>query len=796
MRGLVIRRQYILASVCVMALGIGYFYLRSSLPKVSGTTFLPGLDGQVEIVRDENGVPHIFASTDKDAYFSLGYVHAQDRMWQLEMNRRIGAGRLSEILGEPTVDIDKFIRTLGTYRAAVQTWEYLSVDTQNILTSYTAGINAWIDEGHTLPLEFLILDLVPEVWTVYDSLVWSKMMMWDLGGNWEDELLRSMIESAVGRDRAKELVPGYPTEATTIVSNNIAETLLKIDSTMQHILSMGDKDVGSNSWVISGSLTESGKPILANDPHLGAQIPSIWYLVELQGDKVHVTGATLLGMPIVPIGHNEDIAWGLTNLGPDVQDLYIEKINPKNPNQYEVNGKWEDMLIESEEIIIKDDDSIMYAARSTRHGPLISDVSSNVGTPLAMRWTGLDPGDTTADAFVQMAYASNWTEFKQALQYFVAPSQNMVFADQEGNIGYTSTGRIPVRAKGKGTVPVIGWDSEYEWQGWIPFDQLPQVYNPESGYIVTANNKVVSDKYPFFISSSWAPPYRAERIEELIQQLIENEDGLTIEHMADIQGDQISLQSIELLPYLKTIQAEDLESDVGEAALQHLKTWDGSMNENSVAATIYATWFHQLGLVIFEDDLRGNVFEQFADRKHASFLANILSDKNNPWCDNVLTVPYEDCLKAATMALDRALEFLEKEFEGPIPFISFRTNVDGWVWGDIHKTIYSHNPFSEVLPLRTVFHREISSGGGSYTVNVGPYKFSEPYSQIYVPSYRQIVDLSDWTKSVFMHTTGQSGNVFSNHYDDLIERHQAMEYLPMTFGRADVRGDVLVLKSR
>ena len=360
----------------VLVLAGGWLYLRSSLPKTSGAVSLAGLDGQVEIVRDADGVPHIFASTDNDAFFALGYVHAQDRLWQMEFQRRTGAGRLSEILGEATLDVDKFLRTLGTYRAAESAWPALSMETKLAVEAYVAGINAWIGEGRTLPIEFLILGVKPEPWTVYDSMVWSKMMMWDLGGNWDDELLRTLLLSAVGRERAADLMPGYPDGATTILAADTADSLLALDAFLKDSLQLGGLDVGSNNWVIGGGRTESGQPLLANDPHLGASIPSIWYLVELQGDRLHVTGATFPGMPIVPIGHNDNIAWGLTNLGPDVQDLYIERINPQHPNQYEVDGEWVDMTIVAEEIVVQgEEEALLYAARSTRHGPLISDVS-------------------------------------------------------------------------------------------------------------------------------------------------------------------------------------------------------------------------------------------------------------------------------------------------------------------------------------------------------------------------------------------------------------------------------------
>jgi penicillin amidase len=358
----------------------------------------------------------------------------------------------------------------------------------------------------------------------------------------------------------------------------------------------------------------------------------------------------------------------------------------------------------------------------------------------------------------------------------------MVYADREGNIGYYGPGRIPIRAKGDGTAPVPGWNSEYEWEGWIPFDDLPHVFNPAEGYIVTANNKVVTDDYPYFISSSWAPPYRAERVVELLEQMTSGGRKLSRGGMVAIQGDQVSRQVQELMPYLLAIKPEDERQ---AAALDYLRGWDGQMSAESVAPTIYTAWLHQLGLVVFEDDLHGDIYEQFADRRHASFLAGVLSESASPWCDNVLTVPSESCADASTQALQRALDGLVERLG---------KEMVGWQWGEIHQTMYTHNPFSEVGAMRPIFQRQIGNGGGPYTINVGPYKLSEPYRQTAVPSYRQIVDLGDWNSSLFMHTTGQSGNVLSRHYDDLIGRHQAVEYLHMSFGRENVVGDVLVLK--
>ncbi|MBP8291855.1 MAG: penicillin acylase family protein, partial [Caldilineaceae bacterium] len=467
----------ILALLVVIPLG-GYFWLRTSLPLTSGTVRVDGLDGSVEIVRDRWGVPHIFGSTDHDAFFGLGYAHAQDRLWQMEMNRRIGAGRLSEILGDATLSIDKFQRTMGYYRAVASDYAALSERSRATLDAYAAGVNAWLAEGHTLPPEFLLLGFEPEPWQPYDSLVWEKMMSWDLGGDYDMELLRQQLVLAVGPERTAQLLPPYPADGVDILAGSDlviapdgAEALFAIDNALEQHFARGGRESGSNDWVIAGARTESGLPLLADDPHLGTSIPAIWYLAEVQGDQFHAIGSTFPGVPGIIIGHNEEIAWGVTNVGPDVQDLYAERINPADPNQYEVDGQWRDMVVVEELITVKgEEEPIRWAARSTRHGPLISDVS-DTGTPLALRWTALDPGDTTMDAFLGVSYAANWEEFLDAQRAYVTPSQNFVYADGAGNIGYIAPGAIPVRVEGhNGMTPAPGWASEYEWQGYIPFD--------------------------------------------------------------------------------------------------------------------------------------------------------------------------------------------------------------------------------------------------------------------------------------------------------------------------------------
>ncbi|MFN8490176.1 MAG: penicillin acylase family protein [Caldilineaceae bacterium] len=782
----------VLLVLLVLVLAGGWLYLRTSLPQTTGALKLEGPNGAIDIVRDKDGVPHIFATTDHDAYFALGYVHAQDRLWQMEFQRRVGAGHLSEVLGEATLDTDKFLRTLGVYRAAEAAWPALRPESQAALQAYTDGINAWLSQRHTLPPEFLILGFTPERWTTTDSLVWAKMMAWDLAGDYKLELLRARLIQAIGLERTMQLMPIYPKNGLTILASAqvapaTADALLHLDDVVHASLQLGGLDIGSNNWVVAGSRTASGKPLLANDPHLGSRIPSIWYLAELQGDKLHVTGATLPGLPGVVIGHNERIAWGVTNLGADVQDLYIEHINPADPNQYEVEGRWENMGIVDDPIYIKGKGKpIRWAARSTRHGPLISDVT-DTATPMALRWTALDPSDTTFDTFLGINYAANWEEFHNAFRTFFGPSQNFIYADIDGNIGYIGPGRIPIRAADDaGLLPVSGWDSRHEWNGWIPFDKLPQTYNPSNGYIVTANNRVVDEKYPYVLSNDWAPPFRAQRIADLIQQMSSGGEKLSVASMQAIQADQTSAQVQVLLPLLLKIEPV---GDREKQAFTYLQAWKGDTGRDSIATTIYETWFIYLGRAMFADDLRGDLYKEMADRSHPLFLTDVMADpdKNAAWCDNVLTAPVETCADTARQALDDVLDALTQRLG---------KNMSQWQWGKVHITQYPHSPFSQVPVLNWLFDRSIANGGDKYTINVAPVDLSNLYNQATVPSYRQIVDLADLAKSVFMHTTGQSGNPLSAHYADLIERHRDVQYLPMSFGRDGVSGDVLRLEPR
>lgn len=776
----------------VGALG-AWLFLRAGLPKTTGKITANGLGAEVEVRRDLYGLPQIRAASEADALFAQGFVHAQDRLWQMEMNRRIAAGRLSEVFGEATLDTDKFLRTLGLYRAAEASLDHLDAETLALLDAYAAGVNAFLDSRVTLPPEFRILNVKPEPWRPVDSLGWVKMMSWDLANDWDLELLRLRLVQALGAGPAAELLPSVPEAGETILGRlslpglqASAEGLLAWDGRLRRSLGMRAPELGSNSWVVAGASSASGLPILANDPHLGAQIPGVWYLLALQGGALDVAGASLPGVPGVIIGRNRHLAWGLTSLNPDVQDLYIERFDPKRPDMVRYEDAWEPVQVVAEEIGLKDGEPLAWAARATRHGPLISDVLADAPQPLALRWTALDPDDRSVQALLGINRAADASALREALRDFVTPAQNLVYADDQGHIGYIGVGRIPIRkvgpeGEGDGTLPLPGWDGRYEWQGFIPFDELPAAEDPRRGFVVTANNKVIGPDYPYHLSSDWAEPYRAARIRARIEALLAT-GPIDPADMRALQQDRESGQALELLDFLRALVGESARQT---EALGILAEWDGRMEREAAAPAIYQAWLRALPEAILGDELHGDLLEAMLQRRHPVFLAEILSNRDSGarWCDDILTPDAESCTAIARRALDLALDDLEDRLGG---------SARSWQWGALHRTQFDHNPFSQVPLLKPLFHREIENGGDPYTVNVANIDLEKPYDQSKLPSYRQVIDLGG--ESFFMQPTGQSGHPLSSHYDDLIIGHRDGAYLPMRLhGEGEAKGDLLRL---
>jgi penicillin amidase len=821
MRRFVLKALLAIIAMAVVSVLAMYLLARRSLPLVEGTLTVAGISAPVEIVRDADAIPHIFASTKRDALFGLGYVHAQDRLWQMEFQRRIGHGRLSEIFGAAALPQDRFLRTVGFGRAARAAWDRLPETAREQVNAYVAGINAFIaaHDGSALPPEFTLLRFAPEPFTGPDVIVWVKMMAWDLSANYTFELLRHDLAARVGRERAAQLMPPYPRDGLSILDGALFTSNEKLSTTedteegktnrlgpsvssassvveswtaamsrgvpavRDFLQSNGREGLGSNNWVVDGTLSRSGKPLLANDPHLGTRLPSTWYLAHMTAGDFDVIGATLPGTPAVALGRNTFIAWGATNVAADVQDLFREHIDATG-RFAEFRGANEPLTIISETIAVKGAQPLRIDVRSTRHGPLVSDAinAMNAETPasrrpavlepLALRWTALDPDDDTLASFLDLNEARSWDEFSAALRHFVVPSQNFVYGDVNGHIGYYAPGRIPIRHHGDGASPADGWTGENEWTGAVPFAELPHVVDPPSHYIVTANNRPEPDGYPHLLGLEWAEPYRAQRIIDLLH----GQKAFSPDAFAAIQADTFSLHAEALLPVLLQHAHPTDARDRDAVAL--LRRWNFDARPDSAAAAIFEAWFLRLAPTIAGDDLGPIVTDLYQSRFTfvSRFLLNTLRSNDSAWCDDVTTEKRETCEDAVTTALHDAVNELARRMGGAI---------SSWRWDRVHIAVFPHQGLDAVAALRPILSRTVPHGG-DWSVNVGAVSTDYPFEQRSVSGYRQIVDLSPANDSRFLVDVGESGHPLSNHYADFLPDWQAVRHRAMRMKRADI----------
>lgn len=800
MRGLLKILKWLVIGILVLiviAVGAGYFYLRQSLPQTEGLVKVTGLSAAVEIIRDVDAVPHVYAQNKLDAYFGLGYLHAQDRLWQMEIQRRSEQGRLAELFGPSLIPQDHFLRTLGVYRTAQAAWTTLPSETKDIINAYVAGINAFLaaHSGSQLPPECKLTGLSPEPWSGPDVLAWIKMVAYNLDDiSFSSETLANDLYKAVGPERTQQLMPAYPEDGPLIMqahrSNQAYGRIDEISRRVNEAIGFGGMnaaDLGSNSWVVDGTKSATGKPFLANDPHLALSVPSIWYLAHLSANDFEISGATIPGLPMVIIGRNRFIAWGITHLLSDVQDLYREHLDSTG-RMAEFQGRQEPIQLVTETIKVKGGPDAEKIIRITRHGPIITDVDDSSSSapggespespaePLALRWTALEPEDKTAESFLRISEAHNWEEFKQSLRNYVAPTLNFVYADVEGNIGYYAAGRIPIRSSGDGSLPAEGWTGAGEWNGWVPFEELPHAYNPPEHFIVTANNRPVGANYAYFLGRQWAPAYRAQRITELL----ESKDKMSLEDHAAIQCDKVSLQAHELLPLLLKLVTVQDESEA--RAVELLKGWDGDTRGDSAAAAIYESWLARLPRAIAGDELGNELIGRYENRFDyvSRFLLAMAKDPNNQWWDDIKTPERENggAILAATLR-QTLLDLKASQGE----------KIESWRWDKIHTAIFPHRPFHNVGPLRRFFSRSIPHGGDRSTVDFAPLGSRPPFEQRVGPAYRQIIDLSNSEGSRSILTTGESGHFLSPHYDDNIADWQEGHYRLMRLDRAIIERD-------
>ncbi len=785
-----------IAGVAGAAYGAYYAFTHRPLPKTKGKLHLQGLHEPVEVLTDSYGVPHIYAHNEDDLYFAQGYMHAQERLWQMEVNRRVGSGQLSELFGPIAVETDRFCRRLGMHRSAAEEVQRLSAHDHRVLDAYALGVNAFIENNfHRLPVEFTLLGFKPAPWSPADTIQWSKMMGWNLGGNWETELIRARIVSRVGPERAAQLESGYDAQHPLIVPSGVSYQgvnlgLLEQYEQLKELSGFGMLG-GSNNWVVDGTMTATGAPILCNDPHLGQAAPSIWYECHLVVGDIDVVGASFPGAPGIVIGHNQHITWGVTNAVSDVQDLYIEKFNPQNPHQYEFQGQWENATVVHEEIRVKGQkEPLVEEVFITRHGPILTsmlpytDGTSQNGTgtpqelPLALRWVGLEQCNILS-SILKINRAANWQEFRDALRDWDVPAQNVIYADKEGNIGYVMAGAIPIRAKGQALLPSPGWTGEYEWTGLIPFDELPQSYNPEQHFIVTANNRVVDDTYPYYITNEWLNGYRAQRITDLLTR----KHKLTPTDMASIQADQYSLPAVEIVPYVLAI---DTTTTLEKSVQDILRSWDFVLAPKSAGAAIYTTFLRRLEFLVLSAALgTDETLLQAYLGKGTNILAsaNGYASRGKPLLIRMLKTQDDTWFTTSVIpngpttwkeALSRAFTATVEELHETLGDDPTR-----WQYGAIHTMTYNHT-LGSVKLFASFFNRgPFPVGGDIDTVNMGASLPHDPTTVITVPSYRQIVTLADMNNSLSGHAPGQSGHPASKHYDDFISMWLSVGHHPM-----------------
>ncbi|HBF81963.1 MAG TPA: penicillin acylase family protein [Streptomyces sp.] len=890
------RRARLLVIVLVLALvaGVGYgaywsvSTVRASYPQTTGTLELKGLTGDVDVKRDDYGIPQIYADSDADLFRAQGFVQAQDRFWEMDVRRHMTSGRLSEMFGSGQVDTDAFLRTLGWRKVAQEEYDkVLDEDTKKNLQAYAEGVNAYLagKDGKDISVEYAALGLTndykPTEWTPVDSVAWLKAMAWDLRGNMQDEIDRSLLTSRLGEKQIDDLYPEYPYKKNRPIvdqgavsavtgefdpeaepsddlggdsvagaTDGLNTQLSALSDTLDEIpalLGPNGNGIGSNSWVVSGAHTTTGKPLLANDPHLAPMLPSLWYQMGLHCREVSKTcrydtaGYTFSGMPGVIIGHNQDIAWGFTNLGADVTDLFLEKVSADG---YQYDGKTEPFVTREETIKVAGGKSRKITVRETNNGPLVSDRSSEMekvgkrapvtnsapdrgdGYAIALKWTALDPGKSM-DAVFELNRAKDFKTFRAAAEHFEVPSQNLIYADTEGNIGYQAPGKIPVRLNGDGTMPSPGWSSKYGWEkDPIPFDELPYEYNPERGYIVTANQAVIDDSYKHMLTKDWGYGARSQRINDLIQKKIDDGGKVSTDDMQSMQMDNQSAIAAKLVPKLVKIGISD--KSVREAQ-KLLEGWDYTQESDSAAAAYFnGVWRNILKLAFgnkLPKELRpkgeclnvrpaagtGPVDEQNklvrecgqrdpdtaqpdgGDRWY-EVVESILDDPDNEWW-KVPAQGREEAIDNRDQLFARAMEDARWELTAKLG-----KDISTWNWGRLHQLTLRNQTLGTEGPdlLQRALNRgPWNLGGGEAAVNATGWNAAGGYGVIWVPSMRMVVNVGDWDKSRWINLTGASGHAFSAHYTDQTDKWADGELLDWSYGKGAVDKstvDTLTLK--
>ncbi len=750
--------------------GVIFFSLRylvtKSFPQYSGTINSSRISNEVKIYRDEFGVPHIIAHNEYDLFFTQGYVHAQDRLWQMDISRRAGEGRLSEVLGSSTIKFDKMLRTVGFKNIAEKLESSISPKSKEILQAYADGVNEFIrTHKGKYPIEFDMLNYEPEEWKPVHSLMISRLMAWELNISWHVDVALGELVAKLGEEKAKQIFPSYPENAPVIVDKkNSVHSLpaLKnfsaLERDFREFFGTTGTHIGSNSWAVSPQKSENGHAMLANDPHLGLGLPAKWYEIHLQAGSFDVAGVSLPGTPLVIIGHNRNVAWGLTNVMADDADFYLEKADSLGADSYFYKGEWKDIEMIHDTIFVKDTSEIPFTIKKTIHGPAVNEIyplnEMQQSNFITMRWTGFEMSDELHGIYLINA-SNNWQSFLSGVKEFTVPGQNFVYADREGNIGFHPGVRLPLRKNQNPTLPSIGWSGENEWQGFVLFDDLPSTFNPPEGFIATANNKT-SSSIPYHISNLWEPPSRIQRIRQLLLQ----KEKFDVNDFKTMQNDYCSQFAKDIVPFIVgAYQHQTIDDQRLETVLSYFHNWNYMMSKENATTTVFEVFFHYLIKNIYRDEMGDELYNQYV------FLANIpyrvtpalLRDSASSWFDDVTTPGVETRDDIIRKSMMETLDFLTKKFGN---------ETKEWRWGRLHTLTLRH-PFGKIDVLQSIFNiGPFEVGGSGTTVNNGEYHFTDPYEMTLGPSTRQIVDFSNLNAALSVIPSGQSGQPLHDHYAD------------------------------
>lgn len=769
---------------------LSYSVLMSKIPEYEGKYNVSGISENVRIYRDSLAIPYVFAESEFDAAFALGYIHAQERLFQMDFARRAGEGRLSEILGSKAIPFDKMFRTLGLYKLVSEFYEKLNPITKRYLESYSKGVNAYIEHAEgNFTFEFDILGYSPKPWKPEHSLVIVKLMAWELNISWWTDIAYTHLIQKLGVEKVSEIIPDYEENSPTIIPSNmnsysnIPLDFYQTDKNFREFSGFTGTHIGSNNWVVNANKADSGNVIIANDPHLALQAPGKFLFSVIRSDNWNGEGFSIPGTPIFTIGKNKNISWALTNVMADDSDFYLEKLD-SSKNHYFVDSKWKKLEITSDTIIVKDSTSVVYNILKTHRGPIISEIHPyNVlykneyqdSSEISIKWTALDFSDEIF-ALISVNKAKDWDEFKSALENFTAPGQNFVYGDKEGNIGYVCAVKLPKRDNNSPTLVFDGTSSESDWKGFVPYSRMPKLYNPKQNFIASANNKTVKD-FQYHISNLWEPSSRIDRITELLK----NKKTHSVDDFKNYQNDFYSHYAKNIIPFiLSAFRDTTFDNSNLSIALTLFKKWDFIMNAQSQTPTIYAVFFQKLLENIFIDEMGAELFKEYIFVANVPYrkVSEILKNESSAWWDDVGTTQTESKNDIIRQSLIDAIDELEN---------TYGNNAANWQWRNLHNVTFSHT-FSSVSPLlgKVLDIGPYSIGGDGTTIFNTEYSFTKPYKNVLGPALKYIYDFSNPDEFHFIMPTGQSGYFLNDHYDDMTENWLRGNYITVNINTVDI----------